>query len=395
VELLGCTEAQLRDIDTDFVKLAARGITIVVASGDSGSNCILNECGSDAFREDMAVTGVIVQNVSTFNHARCCNIASEIETATAWTYSPPPPQCSALLAATKFTGEKLDSVPVSNPSACCTLAAGDKYYPNYAGYTYTLTNTSDGTCIIWRVVNGTEADPSSSSAHVTAPQDGACSIFAAVRALTPAKGKVSGGPAVKLVLPTLWPAWPASSPWVTAVGATRFIDQNSSQPEMAADQFGSGGGFSPLFDAFPDQAAAVNRYLQVSKDLPPNGSFPIGGRATPDVAALGQGYQMVVAGKAATAGGTSASAPTFASLVSLLNEARINAGMAPMGWINPFLYQNADAFTDVTVGSNAIDCQGDRLQYGYSCAEGWDPVTGLGSPIFSKLLSAALASTIQ
>ena len=38
--------------------------------------------------------------------------------------------------------------------------------------------------------------------------------------------------------------FPASSPWVTAVGATRFVNQTIGMAEMATDQFGSGGGFS-------------------------------------------------------------------------------------------------------------------------------------------------------
>ena len=45
----------------------------------------------------------------------------------------------------------------------------------------------------------------------------------------------------------------ASSPWVTAVDATRFVDQQPGQEEMAADQFYSGGGFSKMFDAFPHE----------------------------------------------------------------------------------------------------------------------------------------------
>ena len=53
-------------------------------------------------------------------------------------------------------------------------------------------------------------------------------------------------------------------------------------------------------------------------------------------------------------GGTSASSPAFSSMVSLLNEARLSAGKKPMGLLNPFLYQNVDAFTDVTVGSNKV-----------------------------------------
>ena len=91
-------------------------------------------------------------------------------------------------------------------------------------------------------------------------------------------------------------------------------------------------------------------------------------------------------------GGTSASAPTFAGIVSLLNEARIVAGKPVMGFLNPFLYKNADAFTDVVLGSNKISRGGVPLKYGYDCSAGWDPVTGLGTPVFSKLLTAAMAS---
>ena len=54
-----------------------------------------------------------------------------------------------------------------------------------------------------------------------------------------------------------YPSRLASSPWVTAVDATRFVDQQPGQEEMAADQFDSGGGFSKMFDAFPARKAVV------------------------------------------------------------------------------------------------------------------------------------------
>ena len=54
-----------------------------------------------------------------------------------------------------------------------------------------------------------------------------------------------------------YPSRLASSPWVTAVDATRFVDQQPGQEEMAADQFGSGGGFSKMFDAFSARKAVV------------------------------------------------------------------------------------------------------------------------------------------
>ena len=49
----------------------------------------------------------------------------------------------------------------------------------------------------------------------------------------------------------------------------------------------------------------------------------------------------------------SASSPTFAAMVSLINEARLKAGKPQMGFLNPFLYANPDAFFDVVKGTNA------------------------------------------
>ena len=84
----------------------------------------------------------------------------------------------------------------------------------------------------------------------------------------------------------------------------------------------------------------------------------------------------------------------FAGIVSLLNEERLKAGKPRMGFLNPFLYANADAFNDVTQGTNA---QGrgsgpdSAVPFGFACAKGWDAATGLGTPRFDKLLAAALA----
>lgn len=102
---------------------------------------------------------------------------------------------------------------------------------------------------------------------------------------------------------------------------------------------------------------------------------------------------MVVDGKVQSVGGTSASAPAFAGFVSLLNEARTKAGKPAMGYLNPFLYQNAAAFRDVTVGTNAIGRGTGTLPYGFPCAPGWDPATGLGTPNFKKLMSIAMSDS--
>jgi tripeptidyl-peptidase-1 len=200
------------------------------------------------------------------------------------------------------------------------------------------------------------------------------------------------GAGYDVISKSLYNAWPASSPWVTAVGATT-LQAEKPGAEMAASEFGSGGGFSRYCNKtenYDYQASAVKAYLATASGLPPASTYAAGGRATPDVSALGQEIQ-IVQGTVGTTFGTSASAPIFAAIVSLLNEARINAGSPPMGFLNSFLYQNPNAFTDITVGNNSMNRGGDHTP-GFECAKGWDPVTGLGTPIFEKLKHAALAA---
>ena len=44
------------------------------------------------------------------------------------------------------------------------------------------------------------------------------------------------------------------------------------------------------------QAESVKAYLAAAPQLPPAGSFPPAGRATPDVSALGEGYMVLMNG---------------------------------------------------------------------------------------------------
>ena len=85
--------------------------------------------------------------------------------------------------------------------------------------------------------------------------------------------------------------------------------------------------------------------------------------------------------------GTSASTPVLGAIVAKLNEARLAAKKPPMGFLNPFIYKNPDAFMDVTSGMN-----NGAGKVGFSAIKGWDAATGLGTPIFPKLLAAALAA---
>jgi hypothetical protein len=389
MDSIGCKQAQIDDIDTNFAKLAARGITIIFSSGDSGSGYSrMNFCPDhSSLAPDTVVEGTQYYDpMAVGNVGQCCEMASQDPNVLAWTFSPSvsATETCNTAADTELSGS--DNSTSIGPTAeeCCEYA-NDGFHEGYSFY-------APNTCVMIAKVEASKSTKGVVSARVQ-KTDGMCYSYSKVSGTKKGKGQTSGGfPLQKDAMPQLYPSWPASSPWVSAVGATRFVGQKVGAAEMATDQFGSGGGFSDNFAAFKDQTAAVQHYLETAapSQLPPKGSFATGGRATPDVAALGEGFQVITSGSVRSVGGTSASAPAFAGFVSLLNEARIAAGKPPMGYLNPFLYQNAAAFRDVTVGTNAIGRGTGPIPYGYPAAPGWDPATGLGTPNFEKLLAAAL-----
>jgi len=104
-------------------------------------------------------------------------------------------------------------------------------------------------------------------------------------------------------------------------------------------------------------------------------------RGYPDVSANGVNYVVAVDGEFSLVFGTSASCPTFASLLNLVNEQRLAAKKGPVGFVNPTLYANPQVMNDITNGGN----QGCGTK-GFESVEGWDPVTGLGTPNFPAML---------
>lgn len=164
---------------------------------------------------------------------------------------------------------------------------------------------------------------------------------------------------------------------MTSVGATTGIS-----PETAADF--SSGGFSNIFAQPSYQASAVSAFL-TELGSTNAGLFNSSGRAFPDISAQGENVEIVVGGETGTVAGTSCSSPIFASVISLLNDRLITAGKSPLGFLNPFIYSEAGAaaLNDITTGSNP-GCNTN----GFPAVTGWDPVTGLGTPNFAKLLTA-------
>jgi kumamolisin len=191
-------------------------------------------------------------------------------------------------------------------------------------------------------------------------------------------------------------SWPASSPYVLAVGGTNLTlnSDNSiastgpwndtAYPAPFTATAGGGGGQS-TFESRPWWQPAQS-FANSSK------------RMVPDVAAFADespGYAVVCSSgvkgcpKAPQqgitfVGGTSAATPLVAGMIALWNQQAKQQGLPRPGFVPPKLYATAKsspgAFVDITEGTNAL--------FGGSCCParpGYDLATGLGSPMADQL----------
>jgi kumamolisin len=180
--------------------------------------------------------------------------------------------------------------------------------------------------------------------------------------------------------------FPASSPYVLAVGGTTMhVRANHKGAQQITETVwndgpgsGTGGGVSDYTPA-PSYQVGI-----VPKSINP-GNFD--GRAIPDVAANADpntGYYSVANGKGGIVGGTSASAPLWASLIVRLNSQL----SARAGNFNALLYTKfgrAEVLRDITVGNNDTD---GLLNGEFPAGAGWDACSGWGVPGGQKLLAA-------
>ncbi|KAJ5594651.1 Peptidase S8/S53 subtilisin/kexin/sedolisin [Penicillium hispanicum] len=189
------------------------------------------------------------------------------------------------------------------------------------------------------------------------------------------------------------PQFPAACPWVTSVGAT-----TGTSPERAV--YFSSGGFSDLWDRPAYQDDAVNDYLHKLGDQW-SGLFNAKGRAFPDVAAQGQNFAIYEKQQLTKVDGTSASAPAFAGIIALLNDARVKDNHSTLGFLNPWLYSTGRAALNDITNGGSTGCDGNGRFSGpsnggpvvpyasWNATQGWDPVSGLGSPNFEEMLKSA------
>ncbi|KAH8993853.1 subtilisin-like protein [Lactarius hatsudake] len=171
------------------------------------------------------------------------------------------------------------------------------------------------------------------------------------------------------------PTFPSTCPWVTSVGGTTGYN-----PEIAASL--SGGGFSVHFSRPSYQDDAVPTFL-LNLGGQYNGLYNPKGRGIPDIALQAMHFPIILKNRLKSVSGTSCSTPTAAGIISLLNDYRISNGKAPLGFLNILLYGIClEGLNDITSGSNP-GCNTD----GFSAVPGWDPVTGLGSLDFERLVA--------
>ncbi|KAF8267952.1 subtilisin-like protein [Lactarius quietus] len=174
------------------------------------------------------------------------------------------------------------------------------------------------------------------------------------------------------------PAFPATCPYVTAVGGTFKY-----RPEVGMEL--SGGGFSNYFKRPTFQDRAVSSFIS-NLGNQYQGLYNATGRGIPDIAVQSDDFELYFKDEKVVAGGTSSSTPVAAGIISLLNDYRLSQGRRPLGWLNPWLYSGGfRALTDIKRGSNP-GCGTE----GFSATVGWDPVTGFGSLDFSKIQKGQL-----
>jgi len=187
------------------------------------------------------------------------------------------------------------------------------------------------------------------------------------------------------------PDYPASSPYVTAVGGVHGGTAGKT-PVGETVWTDGGGGFSNYSPRQSWQSTVVASYLSTDSKLPPSSRYNSSGRAYPDISAQSVDFEVMRDGSEVAVDGTSCSSPTAGGIFALLNDLRLQNSMSPLGFANVLIYELAakysDAFNDCTDGYN-IGCTGSVTE-GFYAAKGWDPASGNGSPNYSALAKYVL-----
>jgi len=192
-------------------------------------------------------------------------------------------------------------------------------------------------------------------------------------------------------------SWPATSPWVLAVGGTNLTLTpanaiqssgvwNDTEYPAPYEQAAAGGGGVSTFEKRPWWQPAI----------PSQSTY----RMVPDVAAFADpspGYAIICSHEVegcgpspgqtiSFVGGTSAATPLVAGMIALWDQQASQSGLPNPGFVPPLLYSIAQhapgSFLDITTGGNAV--------FGAvpccAAAPGFDLASGLGSPLANQIV---------
>lgn len=172
------------------------------------------------------------------------------------------------------------------------------------------------------------------------------------------------------------PLYPASSAYQISAGGTNIGIVNGNI--IGESAWGGGGGGISNFIARPTwQNGLTSQTINSSGSKGTPTALPK--RGYPDISAPADpytGYQFYINSVLYQYGGTSASAPFLAGMITRLNTLLGKR----IGFANSIFYANPSAFNDIVIGDNR-----DGYATGYTTTVGWDAATGLGSPIGSAI----------
>jgi subtilase family serine protease len=183
---------------------------------------------------------------------------------------------------------------------------------------------------------------------------------------------------------------PGSQPLVVSVGGTTLnVDSKENWVsetvwnDLANGHGATGGGVSKFW-SIPDYQLVKGTSVAVAN----GGSATM--RNVPDIAAVADpftGYSEYCGcyGGWVQIGGTSLSAPIWASMATIVNSNRVNKGLPRVGFFNTALYKlgvKEKKFHDITSGTNGSP--------GYKSGPGYDNDTGFGSIDLGDLMKKLL-----
>jgi len=177
--------------------------------------------------------------------------------------------------------------------------------------------------------------------------------------------------------------YPAVSANVIAVGGTnlsltagnlRLAEKVDYNDPGYPSGFGGAGGVSTTVSVPSWQTGLTyQQYFKANSAVGP--ATALSGRGIPDISGAMNSYALWYNKGVYNFGGTSAAAPVMAGMFARFMS--LNSGRRPIpNAIHQILYNNLDAYYDITTGNNAT------VTYlnGYAASSNWDPVTGLGVP---------------